>query len=84
VSPAVLDRDEVAMLQHDLNGSLAVLEGFLGELDDTVLELSALPAPVDAGTLGRLLDEDFRPCLACLGTALERLRATASRLDERT
>ena len=43
-----------------------------------------LVCSVDAGTLGRLLDEDFRPCLACLGTALERLRATASRLDERT
>jgi len=78
---AAVTRAELARLQHDLDGPLAVFDGFLGELNEAVEELAQLPAPIDAQTLSRLLEDDFRPCLSCLVTALDRLRATVGELD---
>jgi len=72
---------ELARLRHDLEGPLAVFDGFLGELDETVEELAGLGHPIDADTLARLLDDDLRPCLSCLKSALERLRTTVGTLE---
>lgn len=68
-------------LQHDLDGPLNVFEGFLGELSDCV---SQLDAPLEPAALRTLIDEDFRPCLACMDSTLLRMREAITRLHALT
>ena len=74
------DNAEFNEVLHDLRAPLVNVDGFAGELDRAVAELSDLMGQFDTGLpvefrdrLAALMEQDVRPCLGFLRSAVEKL-----------